>query len=486
MTREHSSSRTRGLAGLAVGIATVAVVAMAPLLIGQDAAPPRSSTSEPTPAERAAIEDAERIGDAFAALAEQVSPSVVSIRVEARLDVPAISLPFGLFPGLPREGDQQFVHGAGSGFLITDDGAIVTNGHVVEHATRIRVRLQDGRDLPGTVVGIDRATDLAVVRVPARGLTPLRLADPERQRVGQWVVAIGSPFGLDMTVTAGVLSAIGRGGLGINEIEDFVQTDASINPGNSGGPLVNLDGEVVGVNSVVVGRGQGIGFAIPADIVENVATQLLEHGRVPRAWIGAGFQRLTPELANELGAGDRHGALVTETVPGGPASEGGLVAGDIVVAIDGAPVDDSHDLMRRVLRQAIGAHVRLDVVRNGRSRRVTVTTGERPDSSLEAAQPTDASRPRAEDAGLGVEWLALTPEIARQLEHQGTDGAVVAHVVPGSAGDRAGLARGDIVIEADRRTVASPAEVERALADGHALLRVARGPRSFYTVLQRE
>jgi serine protease Do len=486
MTHEPLTRRQRGLARFAAALSLVAVGCVAlsmPTLDAQDAATePRASANATTPAERGAIEDAARVGRAFASLAARVSPSVVSIRVEARVDAASLGLPSGLFSGMPGDG-EQIVQGGASGFLITDDGAIVTNGHVVEHATRIRVRLQDGRELPADLVGIDHATDLAVIRVAARGLTPLRLADPEQQQVGQWVVAIGSPFGLDTTVTAGVLSAKGRGGLGINEIEDFVQTDASINPGNSGGPLVNLDGEVVGVNSVIVGRGQGIGFAIPSDIVQTVSSQLLAHGRVRRAWIGVGFQELTSELASEIGLGERRGALVSEVVEGGPAANAGIEPGDVVISIDGTPVRESRELMREVLRRSIGSDVRLEILRGGRTRDVRVTTGERPETS----EPEEAPPPQhREEAGFGAAWLALTPDIARQLGHQGTNGVVVAQVIPGSPADRAGLRRGDIVVDADSHVVRSPSDVERELADGHALLRVERGSHAFFAVVQRE
>jgi Do/DeqQ family serine protease len=482
--------------GLALAAGVPAAMLLSQSSAAQDttrpatAAAPTDGTAATTPAEQAAIASAERVGGAFAAVAEQVSPSVVSIRVEARVDAAEVMGPFRFFPGMPGapgDGEDPIVRGGGSGFVISPDGAIVTNRHVVENATRIRVVFRDGRDLPATVVGLDRATDLAVLRVAASGLTPLRFADMDAQRVGQWVVAIGSPFGLDTTVTAGVLSAIGRGGIGVNEIEDYVQTDASINPGNSGGPLVNLDGEVIGVNSMIVGRGQGIGFAIPADIARNVAEQLLAHGRVRRAWIGVGFQELTPELAADFGIRDRRGALVNEIVPTGPAARGGLENGDVIVGIDGRTVNEARDLMRQVIRRPIGADLRLDVVRNGQVRAVTITTAERPDAEPEpAAAPQEAPRATRTERGFGLSLVAMTPQIAEQLGRQPTSGAVVAQVQRGGAADRAGLQRGDVIVEADRRAVTAPTDVERAASDGHAMLRVERGARRFYTVLDRE
>ncbi|UJR83816.1 trypsin-like peptidase domain-containing protein [Sandaracinus amylolyticus] len=445
----------------------------------------------PQPQAQAAIADAERVGTAFAAVAERISPSVVSIRVEARIDPreQMQQLPFGMFPGMPQEGDdERIVQGGGSGLVISADGAILTNRHVIENATRIRVRFQDGRELPATVAGVDRATDLAVLRVQARDLVPLRFANMERQRVGQWVVAIGSPFGLDTTVTAGVLSATGRGGIGMNEIEDYIQTDASINPGNSGGPLVNLDGEVVGINTMIIGRGQGIGFAIPADMAERVAQQLLAEGRVRRAWIGVGFQELTPELAADFGVGSRRGALVNEIVPNGPAARAGVQSGDVIVAVEGVPVRESRDLMRHVLRRPIGASVRIDVMRAGRAVQLALTTAERPDPRDTTPQELGGrdARPTRDDGTWGLSLLPLTPQLAREVGHAGPQGAVVARVRQGSPAERAGLERGDVIVEADRGAVRGPGEVENAARDGRALLRVARGERSFFTVMHRE
>lgn len=476
------------LALLGVSILTPWAISTLPLeeiALAQDAAPEPASRSG-----QAAIADAERVGHAFATVAERASPSVVSIRVE----VPASGrgpqrIPYGIFPGMPREGDEPVIQGGGSGFVISEDGAILTNRHVVESASRIRVHFRDGRDLPATIVGVDRATDLAVLRVEARGLRPLRFANMDEQRVGQWVVAIGSPFGLDTTITAGILSATGRGGLGMNEIEDYLQTDASINPGNSGGPLVNLDGEVVGINTMIVGRGQGIGFAIPADMARSVAEQLLTEGRVRRSWIGVGFQELTPELAADFGVREqRGGALVNEVVAGGPAARAGIRPGDVIVGIEGNRVAESRDLMRQVLRRPVGAQVTLDVIRGGRPVQLTLTTTERPDAEREEAQELGAREtPQpARDDGWGLQLTPVTPQLARRIGYPGQHGAIVVQVRQGSPGDRAGLGRGDVIVEADRQAVRSPSEVEAAVRDGRALLRVQRGERSFYAVLQRE
>jgi serine protease Do len=270
----------------------------------------------------------------------------------------------------------------------------------------------------------------------------------------------------------------------MNEIEDYVQTDASINPGNSGGPLVNLDGEVIGVNTMILGRGaQGIGFAIPADMAQSVARQLIAEGRVRRAWMGVGFQELTPELASDFGVGDRRGALINEISVGGPAARAGLEVGDIVLSIDGTAVREGRDLQRQILRRPIGAQVRLEIVRAGRIEQRTLTTAERPGGEEEARA---SERPARRERGIGVQLVPMTPEIARQIRFSGTGGAVVAEVREGSAAARAGLARGDVIVEADRSAVGAVADVDRAMRDGRALLRAQRGQRTFFTVLSAE
>ncbi len=448
------------------------------------ATPAPTATPTPTPAEeQRAIASAQELGQAFTSVAERVSPSVVSVRVEARLPTEGVmQMPFGPFGGAPH--DDGIAHGNGSGLVIRPDGYILTNNHVIQYATRIEVQLQDGRSFPAEVVGTDLATDLAVLRIPARDLTPLEFADSRGVRPGQWAIAIGSPFGLDYSITTGVVSSVGRAGLGMNEIEDYIQTDASINPGNSGGPLVDLDGRVIGVNTMIIGRGAGIGFAVSSELARRVATQILEHGRVRRPWIGVSFQELTPELAAAFSLGDRgrSGALIADVVRDGPAARAGLRSGDVVTGVDGEPVREGRDLLRAVLRHDVGARVRLEVMRAGRRTHVVLTTQERPgarnqDGAVSAPrmQPTENRGPAD-----GMSLSALDGEQRRRL---GSDGALVADVSPGSDADRAGIRRGDVILEADGEAVRQPAQVGSALRDGRALLRVRRGENTFYTVL---
>ena len=320
------SLSVRVAARVAFPLALAPAGATSPAFAQTPAAPPAKSTEAPvpTPAQvQASTAEAKRLSEGFVAVADHASPSVVQIDVTARDEkADLLSHFFG------RNGrDEPVARGMGSGVVFTPDGAILTNNHVVEEALTINVRLRDGRYLPGRLVGRDPATDLAVVKVDATGLTPAKFADSDAARVGEWVVAIGSPFGLGYTVTAGVLSAKGRGGLGMNAIEDYLQTDASINPGNSGGPLCNLQGDVLGINTMIVGRGQGIGFAVPSNLAQRVAGQILKTGHVSRAWLGVSVQDVTPEIATAMHLSPGAGALVNNVAADGPAFKANLRAG---------------------------------------------------------------------------------------------------------------------------------------------------------------
>jgi S1-C subfamily serine protease len=307
--------------------------------------------------------EARRLSDAFAAVAEKVSPSVVQIEVTVREPTPQ-----GIrwYKSPSGTGETPIQRGMGSGVIFNSDGAILTNNHVIEDALTITVRLRDGRLLPARLVGRDPATDLALIRVDAKNLVPAKFADSDTVRVGEWVVAIGSPFGLGYTVTTGVVSAKGRGGVGVNSVEDYLQTDASINPGNSGGPLVSLDGQVLGINTMIVGRGQGIGFAVPSNLARRTADQLVKTGRVQRAWIGIGIQDVTPELAPELGVNAGAGALINSVASDGPGSRAQLRPADIIAAVDGRNVRDAQDFIRELLGHDVGETVLLEVVRAGK------------------------------------------------------------------------------------------------------------------------
>jgi serine protease Do len=429
----------------------------------------------------------ETLETAFTQVAEAVSGSVVAIHIEARrkLSNPFGGFPFGEWFGVPGGQEQyQVQRGTGSGVVIRSDGYILTNKHVVENASHVDVVFRDGTHLQGKAVGVDDATDLAVVKVDAKKLTAARFADSSRAKPGQWVMAVGSPFGLDYTVTVGVLSATGRYDMGANEIEDYLQTDASINPGNSGGPLVNLRGEVLGINAMIAGQGTGIGFAIPSNLARAVADQLIDKGAVHRSYIGVGFQELTPDLAQHLGMPSKHGALVSSVASQSPAEKADIRAGDLIVRVDGQAIVESRDLLRALLLKPVGSKVTLGVVRDKQERAVALVTIERPSARRAGARSENAP---AGDAGpLGVELQPLSKQLAARLGYEGSEGVVVASVERGSAAERSGLQVGDLIVEADRKPVKAPADVEAALRDGNALLRVRRGKGASYIVLSRE
>jgi Do/DeqQ family serine protease len=439
------------------------------------AVPAPQVATTPAPLPTAAAADALQLGHAFTEVAERVLPSVVSIHVEAEAGVDD-GVPF--IPFMPPGGGRgaPLVRGSGSGVIVREDGIILTNNHVVERARRLTVHLRDGRTLRARVLGTDPAVDLALIKIDATGLPAARLGDSDQARVGEWVLAIGAPLGLEATVTHGVISATGRGGLGANEIEDYLQTDASINPGNSGGPLVNLRGEVLGINTMIVGRNTGIGMAVPSRMAQSVVEQILRTGRVTRGWVGIGVQDLTSELAQTMGVGAVRGAVVNQLEPGAPAARAGLQVGDVVTAIDGQPVSSSHDLVRSITRHGAGERVLMSVLRSGRAHTIAVTTVPRPGG--ERAQLPDGERdgaaPTARPQGLGLRLATLSPELAARLGAR-TDGVIVADVEPGSAADEAGLRRGDLILQADGREVRSPADVTSAASDRRLTLLIRRG-----------
>jgi Do/DeqQ family serine protease len=434
--------------------------------ISTAAASPRKSAGDD-----AALSRAVAFETALTSVAESVSPSVVSIQVEVSRPQNQ-GFPF-FFGGQGRGG---IVRGGGSGVILRSDGYILTNNHVVAEASRIDVRLRSGKSYPAKLVGRDEATDLAMLKIDARGLPQAEFASSEKARVGQFVIAIGSPFGLDYTVTTGVLSAKGRGGIGANEIEDYLQTDASINPGNSGGPLVDLQGRVLGINTMIIGRGSGIGFAIPSEIAQRVARQLIEKGAVKRAWLGVSFQEITPELAAHFGNDFDGGALINGVVPGGPADKAGVVAGDVVTAVDETRIREGHDLLRTVLRHDVGERLSLEVRRGDKTKKLSLVTGERPTENQGATQGQSSGG----NDMLGLRLEEMTPQLRQRFRYEGEGHVFVRGVEPGSDADRAGLQPGDIILQADRSPVGSITDVRTALRDGKALLYIERDSRQFF------
>jgi serine protease Do len=348
----------------------------------------------------------------------------------------------------------------GSGVIVTGDGYILTNNHVVDGASEVRVKLSDGRDLKATVVGRDPKTDLALLKVDATHLPVIPMGDSSRLQVGEPVMAIGNPFGLEQTVTTGIVSATGRV-IGEGPYDDFIQTDASINPGNSGGPLINSQGQVVGINTAIFsqsGGSVGIGFAIPAKLAESVVTQLAESGHVVRGWLGVAIQPVTPDLAKSFNLSAPTGALVSSVVDGSPAMGAGVKQGDIITEYDGRKVARADDLPKAVADTPVGRQVSLGIVRDGKPMTLKVAIAKLEDHEVAAATGSSAK------PSLGVSVQALDPALTRQLGQKDTRGVVIREVRDGSPADAAGLRPGDVIAEVDHRQLTSAQDLQQALA----------------------
>ncbi|HTO42430.1 MAG TPA: DegQ family serine endoprotease [Rhizomicrobium sp.] len=432
----------------------------------------------------------------FADLVERVSPAVVSVTVESKAtptpamgEIPDnIPEPFRQFFrnfGGPNAAPQKSI-GVGSGFIVDKSGYIVTNNHVVSESSKISVKLPDGRQFEAKLIGADTATDVALLKVKSdKPLPTVEFGDDRRLRVGDWVVAVGNPFGLSNSVTAGIVSSIGRD-VGNGPYTDFIQIDAPINRGNSGGPTFDLRGEVVGMNSMIyspTGGSVGIGFAIPASTIHDVISQLKAHGHVNRGWLGVQIQSLTPEIAASLGTKDMEGAIIAEVVPDGPAAKAGLQQGDVVVAVNGKPVQDSRDLSRRVAALLAGSKATFTVMRDGARKDVTAHITLRKDQQVASNQPGggNAQTPSKTQA-LGLGLSLLTPDMRRQLNLGETvNGVVITTVDPKSDAASKGLRAGDVVRSIGNRAVQSPQDVQGRIADAKAagrksvLLLVTRG-----------
>jgi serine protease Do len=347
----------------------------------------------------------------------------------------------------------------GSGVIVDPNGYILTNSHVIENAQDITVRLSDARKFDARLIGRDPKTDLAVLKVEAAAPLPVaEMGDSDRIRVGQWAIAIGNPFGLDRTVTVGIISATGRTRVGVVAYESFIQTDASINPGNSGGPLLNLDGQVIGINTAIVAAGQGIGFSIPVNMAKEVMRQLIAEGRVVRGWLGIVIQDLTDELGSSFGVKEREGVLVAEVMDDGPAQAAGLRPGDVIIELGGEKITEVTDLQRRVAAVRPGESIALTVIRDRAPVSLTVKLGEMPpdETLISAAGPE-------EEWGFAVE--PVSPELSERLGTPMHRGVVVIEVAPGSPASRAGVRPGDVVLEVDREPIRDLAAFRRLLAD---------------------
>ena len=407
----------------------------------------------------------------FVELAKRLKPTVVNIGTEKKPKPqrrqqmrPFGNSPFGNDPfqdffdrffedQIPQNRAQKSL---GSGFVISEDGYILTNNHVVDGADEIKVKFDNGRELKGELKGSDAKLDLALIKVTSgEKLSVAPLGDSDAMEVGEWVMAIGNPFGLSETVTAGIVSAKGRV-IGSGPYDDFIQTDASINPGNSGGPLFNSKGEVIGINAAIIAGGQGIGFAIPVNMAKSIIDQLREKGKVVRGWIGVSIQPVTKELADSFGLAGEKGALVSEVMPESPAEKGGVKSGDIIVSFDGKEIKEMNDLPRTVAATPSGKSAKVKVVRDGKEESLTLVVEKMKDGE-------DQSSPETQDK-LGLIVKELTKELAASLQIKETKGVVVTDVKPDSLAMSVGIQRGDIVKEVNGVKIAKLEEYEKALA----------------------
>jgi len=404
------------------------------------------------------------VPQSFTQLAKSAGPAVVNIRTERTLTsrIPTFTNPFGMrghttpfddffnqfFGNMhPRKFKQKSL---GSGFIISKDGYIVTNNHVIKNADKISVKLKNGDEFDGKVIGTDKNTDIALIKIDAkRDLPYLKLGDSDKLETGQWVVAIGSPFGLEQTVTAGIVSAKGRV-IGEGPYDDFIQTDASINPGNSGGPLLDMSGNVIGINTAIIAGGTGIGFAIPSNMAKEVVEQLKKSGHVTRGWLGVAIQDLDSDLKEYYNV--KNGVLVTEVFSGDPADKAGIKANDIIISVDGKPVDSPRKLSRLVASLKPGQKVKIGIIRNGKKKTLTARLAERNDDKLASAEKSNGHMPEDE---LGIQVSDITPDIQKRLNMDDSKGVVVVNVEPDSKADKAGLKKGDVIKEISHKQVSS-------------------------------
>jgi serine protease Do len=432
----------------------------------------------------------------FADLAEEVKHSVVNISTTQVIKGSPLqpffgpNQPFGDFFGgdffkhffgnMPQ--GERKTHALGSGFVISRDGFILTNNHVIDKATEIKVKLESGKEYDATVIGHDPKTDLALLRVTLdRGFpAPAPLGDSDAIRVGDWVMAVGNPFGLGQTVTTGIISAKGRI-IGAGPYDDFLQTDAAINPGNSGGPLYNMKGEVVGINTAIIAQGQGIGFAIPINMAKDLLPQL-KKGKVIRGWLGVTIQDITPELAQSFGLKSPKGALVSSVAEGSPAENAGLLRGDVILRFNGKEIENAHVLTQLAASTAPNTQVKIDILRNGKTETVTLTVGTMP------AEEQEIVSPQQEETDWGMAVQELTPQLAEQLGLEpGTTGVVISDIESASPASDAGLRPGDLIKEVDRKEIKNLDDYRQALNQAKKgdtlLLLIKRGRGALYVVL---
>jgi len=442
----------------------------------------------------ASNQEISRVHFSFADLSEKLSPAVVNISTTKTVKTqpfPGGNMPFGPFGNddffrrfFGDRPEREFRQSSlGSGFIISADGYIFTNNHVVERADKIKVKLADGREYDGEVKGKDASTDIALIKInPSAPLTPVKFGDSDEIRPGDWVFAIGNPFGLNHTVTAGIISAKGRV-IGSGPYDNFLQTDASINPGNSGGPLFNLKGEVVGINTAIVAQGQGIGFAIPINTAKGFLPDLQGKGFVTRGWLGVTTQDLTVDIAKNLKLKEAKGALVSHVIEGDPAAKGGIQAGDVILAIDRKAINDSRDLLMTVASLPVGARVNIKIWRDGKEMVRTTVVAERKDGREQKESEEQDSL--SELVGMTVQ--EMTPEMTKHFKLPAKTGVIITSMGAGGSAENAGLRVRDIILEINRRAITSLEDYVSIMSGetegGVYLLRIKRNETFLYVTL---
>jgi len=480
---------------LGLGLAFVALLFGLFFCINNDRANSLTTTKD----DKEKMTTAKSLGRAFVEVAKKVQPAVVNVTTEKTITMRPWERygddffrgsPFeDFFKGFgfpPREKGKEYrqkQRSGGSGVIVDKEGYILTNNHVIEGADKVKIKLNDGREFNAIVKGQDSRTDLAVLHIKAKDLPVATLGDSDNLEVGEWAIAIGSPFGLEHTVTVGVISAKGRSGLGTGTYEDFVQTDASINPGNSGGPLINIDGEVIGINAMIIQPGTGIGFAILINMAKQILSDLIKEGKVVRPWIGISAQNLSPEMVEHFKVKEKEGVLVGQVHPETGAEKAGLVSGDIIKSVDDKAVKDVTELVKEIQKKKVGQKVKLRLIRDGKEMTIEVATTSMPEK-------TEATQEEEEEEKLGARVQELTPQLASRYGITGVKrGVLILGVEDGSLADDIGLKEGDVILEINRKKIETIKDFEKAIKDADfekgILFHIHRKGSSFYLTYKK-